>query len=138
MNKIGIILLYTASILMFIGGLGDQFIFNYLDVHLQYLGNPEVSDLFTRAESLSMLMLHSAGGGLMSAGVSMVALTHFAIRKDEEWARWTYLIVAFIAQGINGYGMYSAGSHYWYPMIVLFVAFLGFLLTSKIFLPTKK
>lgn len=113
---------------MFIGGLGDQFIFHYLEVHLNYLGNPEASELLQKAESLSMLMLHSAGGGLMSAGVSMFCLTQFAIRKGQTWAKWTFLIVAFIAQGINGYGMYSAGSHYWYPIAVLTIALMGFLL----------
>ena len=125
MNKIAIIVLYISSALMFIGGLGDQFINQFLDVHLKYLGNPEISDLFKKAESLSMLMLHSAGGGLMSAGVSMFALTHFAIKKNQQWAKWTFLIVAWIAQGINGFGMYSAGSHYWYPILVLGLATLG-------------
>lgn len=125
MKKIGIYLLYASSILMFIGGLGDQFIMNYLDVHLNYLGNPQNSELLQKAESLSMLMLHSAGGGLMSAGVSMFALTHFAIRKNQSWAIWVFMIVAFIAQGINGYGMYTAGSHFWYPIVVLVLAFLG-------------
>lgn len=129
MRKTGIVLLYVSSILMFIGGLGDQFITHYLDVHLNYLGNPEDSELFRKAESLSMLMLHSAGGGLMSAGTSMFALTHFGIRKNLSWSTWTYLFVALIAQGINGYGMYSAGSHFWYPIIVLFLAILGILLT---------
>lgn len=110
---------------MFIGGLGDQFIWAYLDVHLNFLGNPENSVLLMKAEKLSMLMLHSAGGGLMSAGVSMFTLTHFAIRKGQSWAKWTFLIVAFIAQGINGYGMYSAGSHFWYPILVLVFAAAG-------------
>ena len=113
---------------MFIGGLGDQFIFHFLDVHLRYLGNPESSELFYRAESLAMLMLHSAGGGLMSAGVSMFALTHFAIRQNQRWALWTFLLVAWIAQGVNGYGMYTAGSHYWYPILVLSLATLGVVL----------
>lgn len=128
MKKLGIYLLYASSILMFIGGLGDQFIFNYLDVHLNYLGNPQNSELLKKAESLSMLMLHSAGGGLMSAGVSMFALTHFAIRKNQSWAMWVFIIVAFIAQGINGYGMYSAGSHFWYPIVVLTIGFLGIII----------
>lgn len=133
MNKIGLILLYTASVLMFIGGLGDQFITSFLDVHLNFLGNPEHSDLLAKAEKLSMLMLHAAGGGIMSAGVSMFALTHFAIRKGQSWARWTFLIVACIAQGINGYGMYAAGSHFWYPFAILILAVGGVLLfnTSK-------
>ena len=132
MKKTALSLLYISSVLMFIGGLGDQFILNYLEVHLNYLGNPPDSDLLRSAESLSMLMLHSAGGGLMSAGISMFALTHFAIRKNQSWARWTYIIVALIAQGINGYGMYSAGSHYWYPILVLSLALFGFLLMSSI------
>ena len=126
MRKTGLALLYISSVLMFIGGLGDQFIFHYLDVHLNYLGNPEDSELFRRAESLSMLMLHSAGGGLMCAGISMFALTHFGIRTNQSWALWTFIIVALIAQGINGYGMYSAGSHYWYPILVLTLAVVGF------------
>lgn len=130
MKKVGITLLYISSILMFIGGFGDQFILNYLDVHLNYLGNPQDSELLRKAERLSMLMLHSAGGGLMSAGVSMFALTHFAIRQNQSWAIWTFIIVAFIAQGINGYGMYSAGSHFWYPIIVLSLALSGILIIS--------
>ena len=64
----------------------------------------------------------------MSAGVSMFALTHFGIRKGQSWAKWTFIIVAFIAQGINGYGMYSAGSHFWYPIGVLIFALAGTLL----------
>lgn len=116
---------------MFIGGLGDQFIFNFLEVHLNYLGNPSESVLLSKAESLSMLMLHSAGAGLMSAGISMFALTHFGIRENQSWAKWTFIIVAFIAQGINGYGMYSAGSHYWYPILVLVLAILGIVLVKN-------
>lgn len=132
MRKTGIRLFYIASVLMFIGGLGDQFIFHFLDVHMDYLGHPERTLLFERIESLSMLMLHSAGGGLMSAGVSMFALTHFSIRKDETWSKWIFIIVAFIAQGLNGYGMYSAGSHYWYPIMVLSITLIGFIfLTIK-------
>lgn len=110
---------------MFIGGLGDQFIWSYLDVHLKISRNPENSELLKRADELSMLMLHSAGGGLMSTGISMFCLTHFAIKKGQPWAKWTFFIIAFIAfiafiaQGINGYGMYSAGSHFWYPILVL-------------------
>lgn len=76
-------------------------------------------------------MLHSAGGGLMSAGVSMFALTHFAIRDGQQWAKWTFLIVAFIAQGINGYGMFTAGSHYWFPIMVLIFALVGILMYKK-------
>lgn len=125
MKKTGLILLYTSSVLMFIGGLGDQFIFSYLDVHLKFLGNPENSNLLRKADELSMLMLHSAGGGLMSAGISMFALTHFAIKKGQSWAKWTFLIVAFIAQGINGYGMYSASSHFWYPIMILVLSLFG-------------
>ena len=128
MQKTALILLYLAGILMFIGGFGDQFIHGYLDVHLAYLGNPESSELLSRAESLSMLMLHSVGGGLMSTGVSMLALTHFGIRKNHAWAKWTVLIIAFIAQGLNGYGMYSAGSHFWYPILVLAVTLAGVLM----------
>lgn len=126
MKKTGLLLCYTSSILMFIGGLGDQFILNYLDVHLNYLGNPQDSELLNKAEKLSMLMLHSAGGGLMSAGISMFALTHFGIKNDQSWSRWTFVVVALIAQGINGYGMYSAGSHFWYPIGVLIFALSGF------------
>lgn len=130
MRKTGVIFFYISSVLMFIGGLGDQFIFNYLDVHLKFLGTPEDSELFRKAESLSMLMLHSAGGGLMSAGVSMFTLTHFGIKKNHLWTKWTFMTVAFIAQGINGYGMYAAGSHYWYPILVLSCALLGFALVT--------
>lgn len=126
MKRTGLILCYTSSILMFIGGLGDQFIFSYLDVHLNYLGNPEYSELLSKAESLSMLMLHSAGGGLMCAGISMFTLTHFGIKTNQSWSTWTFIIVALIAQGINGYGMYSAGSHFWYPILVLTLSIFGF------------
>ena len=122
--------MYISSILIFIGGLADQFIFNFLDVHLNYLGNPEDSELLRRAERLSMLMLHSAGGGLMSTGISMFALTHFGIRKNLSWAKWTFIVIAIIVQGISGYGMYLAGSYFWYPLVVLFVALLGFFLLT--------
>lgn len=111
---------------MILGGLGDQFIFNYLEVHLNYLGNPQDSELLRKAESLSMHMLHSTGGGLMSVGVSMFAINHFGVRRNQSWAKWTFIVVVLIAQGINGYGMYLAGSHYWYPILVLTLALLGF------------
>jgi hypothetical protein len=73
-------------------------------------------------------MLHSLGGGLMACGVAILAITHYAIRKGERWAVWTVLIIAFIAQGFNGYGMYAAGSHYWYPILLLSIVALGTLL----------
>ena len=113
---------------MFIGGLGDQFINQLLDVHLNFLGNPPESELLTKSENLLLLMLHSVGGGLMGCGVSMFALTHFGIRKNQNWAKWTFLIIAWIAQGLNGYGMYSAGSYYYYPIAVLILATIGVLL----------
>ena len=128
MNRFALSLLYLSGVFMFIGGLGDQFIREYLDVHLAFLGYPEPSELLERSGQLSMLMLHSAGGGLMSAGISMLALTHFGIRKNQAWAKWTLLLVAWIAQGINGYGMFSAGSYYWYPIIVLGLSTLGVVL----------
>jgi hypothetical protein len=130
-RRYGISLLYLSSALMFVGGLGDQFIWQYLDVHLDYLGNPPDNVLLNKSESLSMLMLHSAGGGLMSTGIAMFALTHFGVRSSQPWALWTILIIAFISQGINGYGMFSAGSYYWYPLIVLFVTFIGFIITYR-------
>jgi hypothetical protein len=46
---------------VFIGGVGDQFINQLLDVHLNYLGNPPKSDLFVKAQDLMILMLHSVG-----------------------------------------------------------------------------
>ena len=49
-----------------------------------------------------MLMLHSVGGGLMSCGVSMLALTSFGIQRDQLWVKWTILLIALIAQGFNG------------------------------------
>ncbi len=72
-----------------------------------------------------MLMLHSVGAGLMSTGISMFFLTHFAIRKNQAWAKWAFLIIAWVAQGINGYNMYSAGSHFWYPVLILLFVSLG-------------
>lgn len=128
MKKVSLILLYTSGFLMLLGGIGDQFINELLEVHKNYLGNPEASDLYNRSESLILLMLHSLGGGLMAAGVSILALTHFAVRKGERWAVWTILIIAFIAQGFNGYGMYMAGSHYWYPLMLLLIVTAGVLL----------
>lgn len=128
MRKISLILLYTSGALMLIGGIGDQFINQLLDVHLKFLGNPESSDLFIKAQDLMMLMLHSVGGGLMSCGISMLALTYFGIQKDQDWAKWTVLIIAWIAQGFNGYSMYSAGSYYYYPVAILILVTIGLLL----------
>lgn len=129
MRRTSLVLLYLSSVLMFIGGLGDQFIHGYLDVHLRFLGNPPDSEVLRSAERLSMLMLHSAGGGLMAAGLSMFTLTHFGIRRGQHWALWTCLAVAWIAQGFNGYGMYTAGSHYWYPASILLFVTLGSLMS---------
>ena len=128
MHKLGLTLLYLASILVFIGGLGDQFISNYLDVHLSFLGNPEPSDLLVKSEILSMLLLHSTGGGLMSTGLGMFALTHFGVRNSQRWTKWTLLIMALIAQGINGYGMYTVGSYFWFPIGVFTITLFGVLL----------
>jgi len=125
MNKIALLLLYTSSVLMFIGGLADQFINGYLDVHLNFLGNPENSALLSGSERLSIFLLHSVGAGLMSTGISMFFLTHFAIRRDLSWAKWVFLTIAWVAQGINGYNMYAVGSHYWYPVLLLVMATIG-------------
>lgn len=128
MRKTGLILLYLAGTLTFIGGLVDQFIYGYLEVHLHFLGNPEPSELLEQYEKLSTLILHSAGGGLMSTGLGMLALTHFGIRNNQRWAMWTLLITVFIAQGINAYGMFSAGSYYGFPVGVLIITLFGTLL----------
>ena len=129
MKKTSLTLLYIGGGLMLLGGIGDQFINELLDVHKQYLGNPEPSALYSRVQSLLLLMLHSLGGGLISAGISILALTHFAVRNGERWAVWTVLLVAFVAQGFNGYGMYAAGSHYWYPLVLLCIITLGVIMT---------
>ena len=131
MKKLSLILLYTSGALMLIGGIGDQFINQLLDVHLKFLGDPESSDLFLKAQDLMMLMLHSVGGGLMSCGVSMLALTYFGIRKNQDWAKWTVLIIAWIAQGFNGYSMYSAGSYYYYPVAILILVTIGVFIYPK-------
>ena len=131
MKKLSLILLYTSGALMLIGGIGDQFINQLLDVHLKFLGDPESSDLFLKAQDLMMLMLHSVGGGLMSCGVSMLALTYFGIRKNQDWAKWTLLIIAWIAQGFNGYSMYSAGSYYYYPVAILILVTIGVFIYPK-------
>ena len=131
MKKLSLILLYTSGALMLIGGIGDQFINQLLDVHLKFLGDPESSDLFLKAQDLMMLMLHSVGGGLMSCGVSMLALTYFGIRKNQDWTKWTVLIIAWIAQGINGYSMYSAGSYYYYPVAILILVTIGVFIYPK-------
>jgi len=128
MRKIGLILLYAASIFTLIGGLGDQFINNYLDVHLNFLGNPVQSDLLRRSEKLSMLILHATGGGFMSTGLAMLALTHYGIRKGLQWANLTFIFIAIISQGINAYVMYMAGSYFWYPVAVLAIALSGILI----------
>ena len=131
MKKLSLILLYTSGALMLIGGIGDQFINQLLDVHLKFLGDPESSDLFLKAQDLMMLMLHSVGGGLMSCGVSMLALTYFGIRKNQDWAKWTVLIIAWIAQGFNGYSIYSAGSYYYYPVAILILVTIGVFIYPK-------
>ena len=131
MRKISLIILYTSGALMLIGGIGDQFINQLLDVHLKFLGYPPSSDLFIKAQDLMMLMLHSVGGGLISCGVSMLVLTYFGIQRDLEWAKWTVLGIAWIAQGFNGYSMYSAGSYYYYPVAILILTTIGVLLYPK-------
>ena len=125
MRTFSLTLLYASSILMFLGGVGDQFINQLLDVHLEFLGNPEQSELLSKSEDLLLLMLHSLGGGLMSCGIAMFALVHFGIRNNQAWAKWTFLIIAFIAQGFNGYAMYSAGSYYIYPLMILVLVLVG-------------
>jgi hypothetical protein len=128
MRKFALSLLYLAGALMLIGGIGDQFINELLNVHINFLGNPPDSELFDRSQALILLMLHSLGGGLISTGISMLALTHFGIRRGLSWSKWTYLIIAWIAQGFNGYGMYMAGSYFYYPLAILLLSSVGVLL----------
>ena len=125
MRKLSLSFLYTASILMAIGGIGDFFINELLDVHVNFLGSPEQNDLFFKFQYLVLAMLHSIGGNLLSCGVSMFALTHFGIRNNMVWAKWTYLIIALLSQGFNGWGMYSVGSYYFYPVMILIFVLLG-------------
>ena len=125
MNKLSIILFYVVGGLMLLGGIGDQFINELLTVHKAYLGNPPTSELYEKAQGLILLMLHSLGGGLMAAGVAILALSHFAVRKGEVWASWTILILALMAQGFNGYGMYKAGSYYWYPLLIILIVVMA-------------
>ncbi|WP_338394977.1 hypothetical protein [Fulvitalea axinellae] len=82
-------------------------------------------------ENLILLMLHSVGGGLMACGVGMFVLVHYGIRKNVAWARWSFLLMAWLAQGFNGYGMFMSGSYYFYPVLVLFIATTGIFLYRK-------
>jgi len=118
-RRISLVLLYLASGLMILGGIGDQFINHLLDVHLEFLGSPPQSEILERTEGILLAMLHSIGGGLMASGFAMIALTHYALRNDQVWAKWTILVVAWLAQGFNGYGMYIVGSYYYYPVAIL-------------------
>ena len=62
----------------------------------------------------------------------MLAVTYFGVQRDQQWAKWTILIIAWIAQGFNGYSMYSAGSYYYYPVAILILVTLGvFLFPAK-------
>jgi len=118
-RRISFTLLYLVGGLMFFGGIGDQFINHLLDVHLKFLGNPSPSELLDRTEEILLAMLHSIGGGLMASGFAILALTHFALRSNQIWSKWAILVVAWLAQGFNGYGMYIVGSYYYYPVAIL-------------------
>ena len=131
MRRTALILLYTSGTLIIIGGLGDQFINDLLDVHLAFLGDPEPSELLSRSEQLILLMLHTLGGGLISTGVAVLTLTHFAVRKNQNWALWTILAITWIAEGFNTIGMYLAGSYYYYPLSILIMVTAGFLLYRR-------
>ena len=127
-QKLALILIYTGGSLIAIGGLGDQFIFGLLDVHLAFLGNPSPSPLLENAEALIILMLHVVGGGLMASGVACVFITHFALTKGQNWAKYAIFIIAILSEGWNAFGMYSAGSYWMYPVSVLVLLFGGLFL----------
>ncbi len=125
MRKFGLALVYLASALIALGGLGDQFIVEFLDVHHAYLGRPDPGPLLERAEGLLLLMLHVLGGGLMASGVACLAMTHFALRQGHGWALPAIGITALLGEGFNAYGMYRVGSYWVYPVTVLSLLFVG-------------
>ena len=130
-RKLSLILLYLGGSLLAIGGIGDQFISNLLDVHMTFLGDPLPSPLLERAEALIMLMLHVVGGGLMASGVACLFIIHFALRKGQRWAKGAIFVIAILSEGWNAFGMYSAGSYWMYPVSVLAILFGGLLLYEQ-------
>ena len=54
-------------------------------------------------------MLHLADGGLMSAGVSMFALTHFGIRKGQSWAKYGFLTLFVTIFLVSWVGFFQEG-----------------------------
>jgi len=130
-QKVSLVFLYTGSSFLVLGGIGDQFISNLLDVQLTFLGNPPPSPLLDRAEALIILMLHAVGGGLMASGVACLFIIHYALRRGQQWAKKAIFLIAILSEGWNAYGMYSAGSYWMYPVFVLALLFIGLLLYKQ-------
>jgi len=45
---------------------------------------------------IMMIFLRGAGSGFVCIGLATLAITRFAIKEGNDWARWTLLLIAFV------------------------------------------
>lgn len=97
MNRLTIArtLFYLTGIGSVIMGLIYMSVNTPMPYHLEALaGGWETLD--TKQSLIMMIFLRGAGSGFVCIGLATLAITRFALKEGNDWARWILLLIAFV------------------------------------------
>lgn len=126
--------LYLVSGLVLLGGIGDLFITELLDVQRAFLSGGGAHPVSPPAARGFLEVLHAMAGGLIGVGSAGLLLVHFGLRRGHRWAGLALGLSIGFAEGANTVGMLRLGSPFW----MVTATYLGLLATglSLAYLPT--
>lgn len=84
--------LILAALLLIVTGVTYLTRSEFMPYHALAVGRTW-ADLEPPTQALVLALLRLAGGGFLSAGLSVLILTAFPLRRGQPWARWAILLV---------------------------------------------
>ena len=130
--KLGNILLYVATTLMLIGGIGDV-LFTYINPgmipsHLDFL-NIQEAEASPKLIALTHSMLRAIGGLLIALAIGSFFLLYFRKSVSKIGATLVVTLIILIGEGNNAWQMYMVESPlFWYPLSICIISLVGLVL----------
>ncbi len=123
-RTIGLVLLNLTAGLIVVGGLYDLFL-SQLPAQLStYLGNG-LGEPDALTEQLALALLDALGGSLVAVGLAALVLINGPLRRREQWAGLTVLMMVGLAEGANAWGMWTVAAPWWTPLTFIALTAVG-------------
>ena len=89
------------------------------------------AEMSPELSSLIFGLLRALGGCLLAIGITALFLINGPVKRGEQWASWTVLILIGLSEGINASQMWRFGSPYYGPLTFVILTVIGVMLLPK-------